>query len=291
MDSREIKIIRVGQVSNQGSQSGMVYDTNGLFPTICAYTHGYAIGNIIEYLDKGEINMWKNELPQLDFLMEEVRVFDSFCGIGALHQALKELGVPVKLVGVSEIDVDAIVSYAAIHIENFKDIDFEYPSDNEMKQLLKSRNIGYDFKSKKSKIDRMKKEKLKLVYKATILLNNLGDISIIKAEDIPEFDIFNMSFPCQSFSLAGRRMGIDDFRGTLGFTSIEILNVKKPKYFLIENVPGLISIDDGNTLKNMLRLCCDAGYKIAVDTLNAKYFGVPQNRNRLFVLGVLKDGV
>ena len=98
-----------------------------------------------------------------------------------------------------------------------------------MKQLLKSRNIGYDFKSKKSKIDRMKKEKLKLVYKATILLNNLGDISIIKAEDIPEFDIFNMSFPCQSFSLAGRRMGIDDFRGTLGFTSIEILNVNMQK--------------------------------------------------------------
>ena len=50
----------------------MVYDTRGLFPTICACTHGYAIGNIIEYLDKGEINMWKNELIQLDFLMEEV---------------------------------------------------------------------------------------------------------------------------------------------------------------------------------------------------------------------------
>lgn len=235
--------------------------------------------------------MWKNELTKYDFLMEEIKVFDSFCGIGALHQALKELGIPIKLVGVSEIDVDAIISYAAGHIENFKDIEFEYPSDDEMKELLKNRNIGYDFKNGKSKIDRMKKEKLKLVYKATILLNNLGDISIIKPEDIPDFDIFNMSFPCQSFSIAGRRMGVNDFRGTLGFTSIEILNIKKPKYFLIENVPGLISIDDGNTLKNMLRLCCASGYKIAADTLNAKEFGVPQNRNRLFVLGVLKDEV
>jgi len=242
-------------------------------------------------IHKGVDDMWNNNLEKLNFEMEEIRIFDSFCGIGALHQALKELGVPIRLVGVSEIDIDAIISYAAVHIDNFKDLAFEYPSVEEMKELLQSRNIGYDFKTKKSKITRMKIDKLKLVYKATILLNNLGDISTINAQEIPDFDIFNMSFPCQAFSTAGKRMGINDFRGTLGFTSIDILNVKKPKYFLIENVPGLISIDNGNTLKNMLRLCCDSGYKIATNTLNSKEFGIPQNRNRLFILGVLRNGL
>ena len=69
--------------------------------------------------------MWKNELSQLDFSIEEVKVFDVFAGIGALHQALKCLGVPIKITSLSEIDIDATISYAAGHIPNFKDLEFK----------------------------------------------------------------------------------------------------------------------------------------------------------------------
>lgn len=107
------KIIRVGQVSKKSSQAGMVYDSEGLFPTVCACTHGYAIGNILDnkLINKGD-NMWNNNLKKLNFKMDEIRIFDVFAGIGALHQSLKELGVPVRVTNLSEIDIDSIISYA-----------------------------------------------------------------------------------------------------------------------------------------------------------------------------------
>lgn len=108
------ELIIVGQVSNKGSQAGMVYDSEGLFPTICACTHGYAIGNILDYKlnYKGVNNMWNNNLGKLNFKMEEIRIFDIFAGIGALHQSLKELGIPVRVTNLSEVDIDATISYA-----------------------------------------------------------------------------------------------------------------------------------------------------------------------------------
>ncbi|WP_297994189.1 hypothetical protein [uncultured Clostridium sp.] len=107
------EIIRCGQVSKKGSQAGMVYDSEGLFPTVCACTHGYAIGNILDnkLINKGD-NMWNNNLKKLNFKMDEIRIFDVFAGIGALHQSLKELGVPVRVTNLSEIDIDSIISYA-----------------------------------------------------------------------------------------------------------------------------------------------------------------------------------
>lgn len=108
------EIIRCGQVSNKGSQVGMGCDAEGLFPTVCACTHGYAIGNILDNKlnYEGVNNMWNNNLEKLKFEMEEIRIFDIFAGIGALHQSLKELGVPVRVTNLSEIDIDATISYA-----------------------------------------------------------------------------------------------------------------------------------------------------------------------------------
>ena len=206
------KIIKVGQVSNKGSQSGSAYSTVGLFPTVCACTHGYAMGNIMEiksvdmsksregnkvYNNMREcVNMYKKELLKFKFNMEEVRIFDVFSGIGALHQAHKELGVPTKIIALSEIDIDAIISYASIHIDNFNEIEFDYPSEDEMRELLIDRGIGYSYEKNKSSIPRLKKDKLYKVYKASILLNNLGDISKIDYDDLPDFDMMNFSFAC-----------------------------------------------------------------------------------------------
>lgn len=105
--------------------------------------------------------MYRNIMEKLNFNMEEIRLFDSFAGIGALHQSLKELGIPTKLIGISEVDINAIISYAALHIDNFKDMPFDYPSDDQMRQYLIDRNIGYDFKKNKSKIPRLRKDSLK----------------------------------------------------------------------------------------------------------------------------------
>ena len=207
--------------------------------------------------------MWKNELTKLDFLMEEIRVFDVFAGIGALHQSLKELGVPVRVTNLSEIDVDATISYAAGHIDNFKDLKFEYPTDEEMKKWLMDRNIGYSYEKNKSSIPRMKRDKLKLVYKANVLLNNLGDISKINYEEIPDFDLMNFSFSCTDLSNSGKQKGMRNPDGTptrsgLYIYGIKAIRTKKPKYIMIENVKGLIQkkfIDDFYSIIDELEEC------------------------------------
>ena len=189
---------------------------------------------------------FKNEiLERLKFNMEEIKLFDSFAGIGALHNALKMLGVPVKIIGLSETDIDAIISYASIHINEFKDLEFDYPSEEKMKQWLIDRNIGWSFEKQKSAIHRLKKDKLYKVYKASVLLNNLGDISKIKYDEMDDFDLFNMSFPCTDISGAGRQKGFKNNDGTptrsgLVKYSIELIKSKRPKYIMIENVKALI---------------------------------------------------
>jgi DNA (cytosine-5)-methyltransferase 1 len=181
--------------------------------------------------------MYKNILEKLNFEMEEIKLFDSFAGIGALHQSLKELGVPVKLTGISEIDVDAIISYAAIHIDNFIKLPFEFPSDDEMKKYLMDRNIGYDFDKQKSSVPRMKKDKLKWCYKATILTNCMGDVSSLDFDKIPDSDLFNFSFPCTNVSVAGKQEGMQKEDGSITHSGlyiygIEAIKAKKFKYII-----------------------------------------------------------
>lgn len=300
------EIIRCGQVSKKGSQAGMVYDSEGLFPTVCACTHGYAIGNILDnkLINKGD-NMWNNNLKKLNFKMDEIRIFDVFAGIGALHQSLKELGVPVRVTNLSEIDIDSIISYAGGHIDNFKKLDFNYPSEEKMKKYLMDRNIGYNFEKKKSSISRIKLDKLKLVYKASIMLNNLGDISKVDYDKIEDFDLMNMSFPCTDISNAGQQKGMKNEDGTptrsgLYIYSIKAVRAKKPKYVMIENVKALIQkkfIEDFYSVISELEEC---GYNCYYPTkedkkgvkpicLNSKDFGIPQNRERIFVIAIRKD--
>jgi DNA (cytosine-5)-methyltransferase 1 len=251
---------------------------------------------------KDVINMYKNIMEKLNFKMEEIKLFDSFAGIGALHQSLKELGVPTKIVGMSEIEVDAIISYASGHIENFKDLSFEYPSDDEMKKLLMDRNIGYDYAKQKSSIPKIRKDKLKYCYKACIIMNNLGDISMLDYKNIPDFDLFNMSFPCTDISNAGKQAGMtkDDgsiTRSGLYIYGMEVIKAKTPKYIMVENVKGLIQkkfIDDFyGIVKEIEELGYNCYYPKKKDgkatCLNAKNYGIPQNRERIFIICVRKD--
>ena len=114
----------------------------------------------------------------------------------------------------------------------------------------------------------------------------VGDITRINASDIPDFDILLGGFPCQAFSHAGLRRGFDDTRGTLFFEIARILNERRPKAFMLENVPALRTHDHGNTFKTILSALDDIDYAVPTpQVLNGRDFGVPQNRNRVVIIG------
>lgn len=109
-------------------------------------------------------------------------------------------------------------------------------------------------------------------------------------KDFPDFDILLAGFPCQAFSIAGRRGGFEDTRGTLFFDVARIIKVKQPKAFLLENVKGLTNHDKGRTLKTIMNtLKNDLGYSVHAQLLNAKDYGVPQKRERIYIVGFKKE--
>ena len=120
-----------------------------------------------------------------------------------------------------------------------------------------------------------------------------GDITLeeTKARIPKQFDILCAGFPCQAFSIAGKRGGFEDTRGTLFFDVAEIIRRHQPKAFFLENVKGLINHDKGRTLKTILNtLREDLGYFVPdPEIVNAKDFGVPQNRERIYIVGFHKD--
>jgi len=114
------------------------------------------------------------------------------------------------------------------------------------------------------------------------------DIREVEAKDIPEHDLLVGGFPCQSFSVAGKRGGFADTRGTLFFEIGRILKEKQPRLLLLENVKGLLSHDQGRTFGVILTTLDELGYDVQWEVLNSKNFGVPQNRERVFIVGHLR---
>lgn len=117
---------------------------------------------------------------------------------------------------------------------------------------------------------------------------NYGDITKINENELPDFDIFVGGFPCQAFSIAGNRRGFEDTRGTLFFDIARILRSKHPRLFLLENVKGLLSHDNGRTFKTIITTLTELGYDLQWQVLNSKNHGVPQNRERVLIIGNLR---
>lgn len=118
-----------------------------------------------------------------------------------------------------------------------------------------------------------------------------GDITQIDENDIPDHDILVGGFPCQPFSQAGLKHGFEDARGTMFFEIARIIKAKRPKAFLLENVKNLLGHDHGNTYKTIQGILEDLGYVVYHKVLAAKDFGVPQNRERIYIVGFDKNTV
>ena len=182
------------------------------------------------------------------------KFIDLFAGIGGFHTAMHSVGG--KCVYASEWDKNARISYEA----NYKDIAPQlFAKDNEGRYLYFNEDIN----------------------------------NAVPAE-IPDFDICCGGFPCQPFSVAGLKRGFDDTRGTLFFNIVNIVREKikagvPPRVLFLENVRGLKNHDKGNTLKVILATLEELGYGYSYEVLNAKYFGVPQNRERLFIIAWYKE--
>lgn len=114
------------------------------------------------------------------------------------------------------------------------------------------------------------------------------DIRLVKTDELPDFDLLVGGFPCQAFSIAGKRLGFEDTRGTLFFEIARIIKDKRPKYFLLENVKGLLSHDSGKTFQTILAAINELGYESEWQILNSKNHGVPQNRERIFISGYFR---
>lgn len=115
-----------------------------------------------------------------------------------------------------------------------------------------------------------------------------GDITKIDGKELPDFDLLVGGFPCQSFSIAGKRGGFLDTRGTLFFDIARIIKEKQPRLLLLENVKGLLSHDEGRTFLTIISTLAELGYDLQWKVLNSKNFGVPQNRERVFIVGHLR---
>ncbi|HPO50202.1 MAG TPA: DNA (cytosine-5-)-methyltransferase [Spirochaetota bacterium] len=116
-----------------------------------------------------------------------------------------------------------------------------------------------------------------------------GDITKIDSRDIPKHDILCAGFPCQPFSISGKRLGFEDARGTLFYDILRIAEYSQPNFLLLENVANLIKHNGGKTLNTILNILDSINYDVSFSVLNASEFGVPQSRKRVYFVCVRKD--
>ena len=220
-------------------------------------------------------------------MTDKIRVCEAFAGYGSQSIALRNLGVDYEVVGISEIDPTALIAYAAI-----RDMELDCDTNatvEEMKLELINRNVGYDFIRDKNSTTRIDEKKLIKLYNAHKLSKNLGDISKINVEDIPTHDLFTYSFPCQDISVIGAGMGIEKgkTRSGLLYECEKVIEYHKPKYLLMENVKNLVGRKFKPQFDEWLSYLEGLGYTNHWEVLKASDFGIPQSRERVFVISVL----
>ncbi len=226
-----------------------------------------------------------------------------FSGIGCQERGFEDSGLfDIEVLNTSDINKESVLSYAAIHfgmtnemVDTYKD----YPSREEMAQYLTDINLGYEPEKNKYfnwfKLIKKKKKDLEKYWLACKLTHNLGDISRI--EELPYADFWTCSFPCTDISVAGKMKGLDPDSGTrssLLWENIKLLKKAKdnntlPKYIMVENVKNLVSKKFIEYFNNLIGVFDDLGFNTYWSVINGKDCGVPQNRERVFVIAIRKD--
>ncbi|MBS1683978.1 MAG: DNA (cytosine-5-)-methyltransferase [Bacteroidetes bacterium] len=117
---------------------------------------------------------------------------------------------------------------------------------------------------------------------------NYGDVTKIRPEDLPAFDLLVGGFPCQAFSIAGKRQGFNDSRGNLFFEIARIVEHCRPRFLLLENVKGLLSHDEGKTFATVISTLDELGYDLQWQVCDSKDFGLAQNRQRVYIVGNIR---
>jgi len=218
-----------------------------------------------------------------------LKVIELFAGVGSQTQALKNINIDYEIVGISEWSINSIISYGTLHTDN-KEYDL---SKTEILEELKDNTFSLNTKIPYD-ISKLNDKRLKLLYQNHKNSKNLGSVSDIKIEDITDCDLITYSFPCQDISLAGKKKGL--FEGKSSSLLWEVGRVldglssedRLPKFLLMENVKALTNKthEPGYTLwKDKLK---DLGYYNYQVILNSLDFGIPQNRERVFLISSME---
>lgn len=225
-----------------------------------------------------------------------LRVFEAFAGYGSQRMALRNLKIPFKVVGISEIEKDVLLSYAAIHTDFLQKRKTKPQiTDKRTRQILaalEKKNVPLDYKTFKNKARSFSVPALYDFYLANKLCRNFGDISKINPEDLPDFDLFTYSFPCQDISVAGYQHGLNRASGTrssLLWECCKIIKAKQPRYLMMENVKNLVGTNHKHNFNQFLNYLSSLGYRNFWGILNAKDYGIPQHRERVFCISILGD--
>lgn len=213
----------------------------------------------------------------------ELKVFEAFSGVGSQRMALRNINKKFKVVATSEIDKNAIIAYNSVHCQ--KKTNVPKLSKQSILEYLNKKGIG-----NKTSNQRMTYNDLVKLYLASEQSKNLGDITKIDNEIIPEHDIFTYSFPCQDISTLGTGKGLDKDSGTrssLLWECERIIENKKPKYLILENVKALTTGKNKHNFEKWLKYLDAQGYDNYWRIFDSQHYGIPQRRPRVFVVSKL----
>lgn len=207
-----------------------------------------------------------------------MKVATVFSGIGSLEFALKKMNIQHEVIfacdngeidlNISEEEISSKISLIKSDKERKNYIDKLYDTTGKVNYVKKSYLTNYKLKEDQ-------------YYQDARFLNGKNFKGKI--------DLLVGGSPCQSFSISGNHKGLDDTRGTLFYEYARLIDEIKPKVFIYENVPGILSNDKGKTWKKITEIFEELGYNWKMDILNSKDYGIPQDRKRVFVVGIKKD--
>lgn len=226
---------------------------------------------------------------------KKLRVFEAFAGIGAQASALERMNINYEIVGISDWFIDAIECYAAIHCEN---VDIEMPENIEEVEDYLSKFTFSATSVKPTKLQSLSEDQKRDLYRANKKAKNYGSITEIRGADMPDTDLLVYSFPCQDLSTGGLGKGMKKGSGTRSGLLWEIERILKelselnrlPEYLLLENVKTIKAQTNKDDLKQWLDFLSSIGYSNSnCMILNALDFGIPQDRERAFIISHLGE--